>query len=62
MLLPGEVWVPDMLLILFMMPVVLLFTLFPLFAEPRIGKARARKCRYGYSLLVDAAAVVAGIA
>ena len=50
-----------MLLILFMMPIVLLFTLFALFTEPRVGEARAkrleedaricRKCRHIYSLL-----------
>ena len=71
MLLPGDVWVPEMLLILLVMPVVLLFTLLALFAEPKVGKARAkrledarshRKCRHVYSLLADAAAVAAAIA
>ena len=72
MLLPGDVWVPEMLLILFMMPVVMLFTLFALFAETRVGKATAkkleedarghRKCRHVYSLLADVAAVAAAIA
>ena len=60
-----------MLLILLVMPVVLLFTLLALFAEPKVGKARAkkledarshRKCRHVYSLLADAAAVAAAIA
>lgn len=61
-----------MLLIPFVMPVVMLFTLFTLFAEPRVGKARAkkleedarshRKCRHVYSLLADVAAVAAAIA
>ena len=55
-----------------MMPVVLLFTLFALFTEPRVGIARAkrleessrshRNCRHIYSLLADAAAVAAAIA
>ena len=72
MLLPGDVWVPEMLLILLVMPVVLLFTLLALFAEPKVGRARAkkleedarshRKCRHVYSLLADAAAVAAAIA
>ena len=71
MLLPGDVWVPEMLLVLLVMPVVLLFTLLALFAEPKVGKARAkkledarshRKCRHVYSLLADAAAVAAAIA
>ena len=61
-----------MLLILLVMPVVLLFTLLALFAEPKVGRARAkkleedarshRKCRHVYSLLADAAAVAAAIA
>ena len=52
-----------------MTPVVLLFLLF---AEPRVGKAQAkrlerdsrshRNCRHIYSLLVDAAAIAAAIA
>ena len=64
--------VPEMLLILLVMPVVLLFTLLALFAEPKVGRARAkkleedarshRKCRHVYSLLADAAAVAAAIA
>ena len=72
MLLPGDVWVPEMLLVLLVMPVVLLFTLLALFAEPKVGRARAkkleedarshRKCRHVYSLLADAAAVAAAIA
>jgi len=52
------------------MPIVLLFTLFTLFAqftEPRVGKAQAkrleedlrsyRNCKYFYCLLADAAAI-----
>ena len=31
-----------LLFILFVMPIVLLFTLCPLFAEPRVGKAQAK--------------------
>ena len=62
--------IPSVLLILFMMPIVLLFTLFTLlaqFTEPRVGKARAkrleedlrsrRNCKYFYCLLADAAAI-----
>ena len=55
------------LLILFMMPIVLLFTLFSLFAEPREGKAQAkrleedakshRNCRHVYSLLAGRVAI-----
>ena len=57
------------LLTLFVMPIVLPFTLS---AEPRVGKAqvksleeelrRHRNCRHVYSLLADAAAVAATIA
>ena len=53
------------LLILFTAPIVLLFTLFTLFVEFRVGKARAkrleedlrshRNCRHIYALLADAA-------
>ena len=59
-------------LILFTAPIVLLFTLFALFVEFRVGKARAkrleedlrshRNCRHIYSVLADAAAVAAAIA
>ena len=55
-----------------MIPIVLLFTLSTLFAEPRVGKERAkrleedarscRNCRYVYSLLTGKAAVAAAIA
>ena len=55
------------MLILFMTPAVLLFTLLTLFAEPRVGKAQTKRleedsrshknCRYVYSLLADAAAI-----
>ena len=54
------------MLILLIVPVVSLFTLSALFAEPRVGKARAkrleedsksrRNCRHVYSLLAEAAA------
>ena len=57
------------LLILFLMPIVLLFTLSRLFAESRVGKVRARRleedtrslriCRYVYSLLAGTAAIAA---
>ena len=55
------------MLVLFMMLVVLLFTVFTLFTEPRVGKARAksleedaricRKCRHIYSLLAGVVAI-----
>ena len=55
------------LLILFMMPTVLLFTLCTLFVESRVGNARAkgleedtkshRNCRHIYSLLAGTAAI-----
>ena len=55
------------LLILFMMPTVLLFTLCTLFVESRVGNAQAkrleedtkshRNCRHIYSLLAGTAAV-----
>ena len=54
----------SVLLILFVMPIVLLFTLF---TEPRVGKAQVkrleenlrsyRNCSHGYSLLVVIAAI-----
>ena len=57
------------LLTLFVMPIVLLFTLL---AEPRVGKAQVkslekelrshRNCRHVYFLLADAAAIAATIA
>ena len=63
---------PIVLLILFMMSVVSLFTLSTLFTEPRIGKVQAkslegdarscRNCRHIYSLLADAAAIAAATA
>ena len=62
----------DVSLILFLMPIVLLFTLSALFAESRVGKVRAkwldgnvRSCRNYrpfYSLLADTAAVAAATA
>ena len=55
------------MLILLIVPVVSLFTLSALFAEPRVGKVRAkrleedskshRNCRYVYSLLAGMAAI-----
>ena len=55
------------MLTLFVMPIVLLFTLLVLLAEPRVGKLRAKKleedsrsrrnCRQVYSLLAGSAAV-----
>ena len=57
-----------MLFILFIVPIVLLLTLAALFAEPRVGKARAevgtrslRDCRHAYSLLAGTAAIAADI-
>ena len=54
-------------LILFLMPIVLLFTLSTLYAEFRVGRVRARRleedrrslrnCRHVYSLLAGAAAI-----
>ena len=54
-------------MILFMTPVVSLFTLSTLFAEPRVGKVQAkrlegdlrrhRNCRYIYYLLADTVAI-----
>ena len=56
-----------MLRILFIVRIVLVFTLFALFTEPRVGKARAksleedaricRKCRHIYSLLAGVVAI-----
>ena len=61
----------SVLLILFVMPIFLLFTLFVLFAEPGVDKAQAkrleeelmscRNCRHVYSLLADIAAIAAAI-
>ena len=58
-------------LILFVRPVVSLFTLCTLFTEPRVGKVQAqrleedakshRNCRHSYSLLADSAAIAAAI-
>ena len=63
------VYLFTVLLILFLMPIVLLFTLSTLFAESRVGKVRARRleedtrslrnCRHVYSLLADTAAIAA---
>ena len=60
------------LLILFTVPIVSLFTLSTLFAEPRVGKAQAkrlerdsrshRNCRHIYSLLDNGADIAAAIA
>ena len=57
------------LMILFAMPIVLLFTLSTLFTEPAVGKAQAkrleenlrncRNCKQFYSLLAGAAAIAA---
>ena len=57
----------DVLVILFMIPIVLLFPLSSLFTEPRVGKACAkslegdlrshRNCRYVYSLLTGTTAI-----
>ena len=57
---------------LFVMPVVLLFTLSTLFAEPGVGKGQAKRleedlrsngnCRHVYSFLADPTAVGAAIA
>ena len=59
------------MLILLIVPVVSLFTLSAMFAEPRVGKARAkgleedsksrRNCRHVYSLLAGAAATAPDI-
>ena len=59
------------MLILFVMPIVSLFTLFSLFAKARVGKGRAkrleedarspRNCRRVYSLLAGTGAVAADI-
>ena len=59
------------MLIPFMMPIVMLFTLSTPFAETRVGKARAKRldgdsrsrwnCRHIYSLLADTAAIAADI-
>ena len=56
-------------MILFVMPIVLLFTLSTLFTEPVVGKAQAkrleenltncRNCKHVYSLLAGAAAIAA---
>ena len=56
-------------MILFMTPVVSLFTLSTLFAEPRVGKVQAkrlegdlrrhRNCRHIYSLLAGIATIAA---
>ena len=35
------------------MPIVLLFTLFALFAEPRIGKARAKRLKGTVGVVVE---------
>ena len=58
--------IQPVLLILLKVSVVLLFTLIALFAEPRVGKARAevgtrslRDCRHAYSLLAGTAAIAA---
>ena len=53
-----------LLLILFMTPFVLLFTLSALFAESRVGKTRAQRLEEGltrhiYSLLAAGAAAIA---
>ena len=63
-------WV-GVLLIPFVMPIVMPFTLSTLFAETRVGKARAKRlegdsrsrwnCRPIYSLLADTAAIAADI-
>ena len=57
----------DVSLVLFLMPIVLLFMLYALFAESGVGKVRAkrldgnvrshRNCRPFYSLLVGMAAI-----
>ena len=62
---------PTVSLILFVTPVVLLFTLSALLAEPGVGKAQAKRpeansgsgrtCRCVSSLLADAAAVAADV-
>ena len=59
------------LMILFAMPIVLLFTLSTLFTEPAVGKAQAKRleenarncknCRQIYSLLAGIAALAADI-
>lgn len=59
------------MLIPFVMPVVLLFTLSAPFPETKVGKARARRlegdsrsrwnCRHIYSRLADAAAIAADV-